>query len=51
MSTATPPSAPSSDPNLQSRTVSYGLAPHTLEAAPPDVLVDSAKEWTEVFLK
>jgi phosphoglycolate phosphatase len=30
--------------------VSYGLAPHTLEAAPPDVLVDSAKEWAEVFL-
>ena len=30
--------------------VSYGLAPHTLEAAPPDVLVDSAKEWGEVFL-
>jgi len=30
--------------------VSYGLAPHTLEAAPPDVLVDSAKEWATVFL-
>jgi phosphoglycolate phosphatase len=30
--------------------VSYGLAPHTLEAAPPDVLVDSAKEWAKVFL-
>jgi phosphoglycolate phosphatase len=30
--------------------VSYGLAPHTLEAAPPDVLVDSAKEWCTVFL-
>ena len=29
--------------------VSYGLAPHTLAAAPPDVLVDSAKEWAEVF--
>ncbi|HEX6466824.1 MAG TPA: HAD hydrolase-like protein [Terriglobales bacterium] len=24
---------------------SYGLAPHTLEAAPPDVLVDSPAEW------
>lgn len=31
--------------------VSYGLAPHTLEAAPPDVLVDSAKEWGDIFLK
>ena len=31
--------------------VSYGLAPHTLEAAPPDVLVDSAKEWAEIFLR
>ena len=30
--------------------VSYGLAPHTLEAAPPDVLVDSADEWAKVFL-
>ena len=30
--------------------VSYGLAPHTLEAAPPDVLVDSAKEWANIFL-
>jgi len=30
--------------------VSYGLAPHTLESAPPDVLVDSAQEWAEVFL-
>src|SRR5579884_3945314 len=27
----------------------YGLAPHTLEAAPPDVLVDSPYEWTELF--
>jgi phosphoglycolate phosphatase len=30
--------------------VSYGLAPHTLESAPPDVLVDSASEWAAVFL-
>jgi len=30
--------------------VSYGLAPHTLQAAPPDVLVDSAREWATVFL-
>jgi phosphoglycolate phosphatase len=30
--------------------VSYGLAPHTLSAAPPDVLVDSPGEWAEVFL-
>jgi phosphoglycolate phosphatase len=30
--------------------VSYGLAPHTLAAAPPDVLVDSADEWATVFL-
>src|SRR4051812_18994527 len=30
--------------------VSYGLAPHTLESAPPDVLVDSADEWADVFL-
>jgi phosphoglycolate phosphatase len=27
----------------------YGLAPHTLEAAPPDVLVDSPYEWSELF--
>jgi phosphoglycolate phosphatase len=30
--------------------VSYGLAPHTLETAPPDVLVDSASEWANIFL-
>jgi phosphoglycolate phosphatase len=30
--------------------VSYGLAPHTLESAPPDVLVDAASEWASVFL-
>jgi len=30
--------------------VSYGLAPHTLESAPPDVLVDSASEWAQIFL-
>jgi phosphoglycolate phosphatase len=29
--------------------VSYGFAPHTLEAAPPDVLVESPREWVEVF--
>jgi len=28
---------------------SYGLAPHTLEAAPPDVTVDSPREWIELF--
>jgi phosphoglycolate phosphatase len=27
----------------------FGLAPHTLEAAPPDVLVDSPTEWPVVF--
>jgi phosphoglycolate phosphatase len=27
----------------------YGLAPHTLEAAPPDVLVHSPYEWSELF--
>jgi phosphoglycolate phosphatase len=31
--------------------VSYGLAPHTLESAPPDVLVDSASEWANIFLR
>jgi phosphoglycolate phosphatase-like HAD superfamily hydrolase len=30
--------------------VSYGLAPHTLKTAPPDVLVDSASEWANIFL-
>jgi phosphoglycolate phosphatase len=29
--------------------VSYGFAPHTLEANPPDVLVDRAGELAEVF--
>ena len=29
--------------------VSYGFAPHTLETAPPDVLVDSPREWVEIF--
>ncbi len=29
--------------------VSYGFVPHTLEAAPPDVLVDSPAEWALVF--
>ncbi len=28
---------------------SYGLAPHTLETAPPDVLVDSPAEWIEAL--
>ena len=27
----------------------YGLAPHTLEAAPPDVLVDSPRDWIRLF--
>ena len=29
--------------------VTYGFAPHTLEAAPPDVLVESPAEWVEIF--
>jgi phosphoglycolate phosphatase len=29
--------------------VSYGFAPHTLESAPPDVLVDSPAELAELF--
>jgi phosphoglycolate phosphatase len=29
--------------------VSYGFAPHTLEETPPDVLVDTPQELTEVF--
>lgn len=29
--------------------VTYGFAPHTLESAPPDVLVDSPRELAEVF--
>jgi phosphoglycolate phosphatase len=28
---------------------SYGLAPHTLESAPPDVLVDNPREWIDLF--
>lgn len=28
---------------------SYGLSPHTLEAAPPDVLVDHPREWGALF--
>ena len=28
---------------------SYGLSPHTLETAPPDVMVDHPREWTELF--
>lgn len=27
----------------------FGLAPHTLEAAPPDILVDSPADWTEAL--
>jgi hypothetical protein len=26
----------------------FGLAPHSLEAAEPDFLVDSASEWVEI---
>ena len=29
--------------------VTYGFAPHTLEEEPPDVLVDSPREFAEVF--
>jgi phosphoglycolate phosphatase len=29
--------------------VSYGFAPHTLQASPPDVLVDTPKELAEIF--
>jgi phosphoglycolate phosphatase len=29
--------------------VSYGLVPHTLQNAPPDVLVDSPSEWPQLF--
>jgi len=29
--------------------VTYGLVPHTLANAPPDVLVDSPSEWPELF--
>lgn len=29
--------------------VTYGFAPHTLQAAPPDVLVNSPREWVEIF--
>jgi phosphoglycolate phosphatase len=29
--------------------VSYGFAPHTLQASPPDVLVDTPEELAEVF--
>ena len=29
----------------------YGLAPHTLEAAPPDVLVDDPREWIDLFAR
>ena len=28
---------------------SYGMAPHTLEAAPPDVLVGSPRDWIKLF--
>jgi phosphoglycolate phosphatase len=30
--------------------VSYGFAPHTLQASPPDVLVDSPGELAKVFV-
>ena len=30
--------------------VMYGFAPHTLEAAPPDVLVDTPQELAQVLL-
>jgi phosphoglycolate phosphatase len=29
--------------------VSYGFVPHTLEVAPPDVLVDSPQQWADLF--
>jgi len=29
--------------------VTYGFAPHSLEAAPPDVLIDSPAELIELF--
>ena len=29
--------------------VAYGFVPHTLEAAPPDVLVNSPAEWADLF--
>src|SRR5207302_7655196 len=29
--------------------VTYGFAPHTLEAAPPDALVTKPSEWVKVF--
>jgi phosphoglycolate phosphatase len=29
--------------------VTYGFAPHTLENNPPDVIVDRAAEWAELF--
>ncbi len=28
----------------------FGLAPHTLEASPPDILVDSPSDWTEALM-
>ncbi len=28
----------------------FGLSPHTLEAAPPDIVVDHAAEWTRALL-
>jgi phosphoglycolate phosphatase len=31
--------------------VTYGFAPHTLEDEPPDVLVDSPREFAEVFAR
>ena len=31
--------------------VTYGFAPHSLESAPPDVLVDSPRELAELFAR
>ena len=36
--------------NIWSCGVNYGFAPHTLEAAPPDVLVESPNEWVKIFV-
>jgi len=38
-----------SNAGIYSIGVSYGFAPHTLEAAPPDVLVDAPEQWAEVL--
>ena len=36
-------------PGLWTVGVSYGFAPHSLKAEPPDVLVDTPLELAEVF--